>query len=111
MCTDSVKFLFSDKFTMSVANNLELLSDPGFDRRSVATGTRRPRSHHSHDHHNSGSGSDREMDDDGRGSHHPIYLFIYLAGILVDNIESGWATTIRKVFTHVNVYIILHHIC
>ena len=56
MCIDSVKFLFSDKFTMSVVNDEARMS------RSVALGSRRPGSHHSRDRHNSGSGSDRDME-------------------------------------------------
>ena len=62
-CIDSVKFLFSDKFTMSVANNLELLSSPGSGHQSEGSGSRRSGSHPSRDCHNSGSGSDREMED------------------------------------------------
>ena len=71
MCTDSEKFFFSDKFTMSVVNDLKLLSSPGLGCRSAASGSRRSGSHHSHDHHNSGSGSDRDMEDDNDSSHHP----------------------------------------
>ena len=72
MCTDSVKFLFSDKFTMSVANNLELLSNPHSYRQSVASGSRGSRSHYSCDRHNSGSRSDRDIEDgDDTNSHHP----------------------------------------
>ena len=73
-CTDSVKFLFSDKFTKSsIANEFDLLRSRGSDHQSMAQRSNGSRSHHSHDHHNSGSGSDRYMEDndDGRGSHQP----------------------------------------
>ena len=70
MCIDSVKFLFSDKFTMSVGNDLELLSRPGLGHQSVASGSRRSGSCLSHDRHNSGSESDRGMEDVNVGSQH-----------------------------------------
>ena len=65
---DSVKFLFSHKFTISVANNLGLLESPGSGHQSVASGSRRSGSHLSCDRHNSGSESDRDMEDVDAGS-------------------------------------------
>ena len=65
---DSFKFLFVDKFTMSVANNLGLLESPGSGHQSVASGSRRSGSHLSCDRHNSGSESDRDMEDVDAGS-------------------------------------------
>ena len=62
-CIDSVKILFSDKFTMSVSNNLGLLESPGLGHQSVASWSRRSGSHLSHDHYNSGFESDRGMED------------------------------------------------
>ena len=52
---------------MSVANDLGLLERPGSGHQSVASGSRRSRSHLSCGHHNSGSESDRGMEnvDDG----------------------------------------------
>ena len=72
MCTDSVKFLFSDKFRRGVANNLELLSSPRSYSQSVASGSNRFRSLYSHDCHNSGSGSNKDIEEGGdTNSHHP----------------------------------------
>ena len=69
MCTDNVKFLFSDKCTMSLTKVLEFLSSLHTEHQSVASGSR---SHHSRDHHNSG-GSDRDNmeEEDDIKSHHP----------------------------------------
>ena len=69
MCTDSIKFPFSDKFTMSVVNNLELLSSPCSYCQSVASGSRKSRSCLSNDLNISGSESDRGEEDDNDGSH------------------------------------------
>ena len=55
---------------MSVANDLGLLESIGSGHRSVASGSRRPRSHLSCGRHNSGSESDRGMEDDNAGSQH-----------------------------------------
>ena len=70
-CIDSVKFLFSDKFTMSVANNLGLLeSDHNLvGHQSVASGSRKSRSCLGNDRNISGSESDRGEEDDNDGSH------------------------------------------
>ena len=68
MSIDSFKFLFVDKFTKSVANNLGLLESPGSGHQSVASGSRRSGSHLSCDRHNSGSESDRDMEDVDAGS-------------------------------------------
>ena len=69
MCTDSVKFLFSDKCTMSInsCRELDFLTSPHTLCQSVALGSR---SHYSHDGHN-GGGLDRDMyvDDDIANCH------------------------------------------
>ena len=65
---DSVKFLYSDKLTMSIENNSGLLSSPGLGCQSVASGSRRSGSHLSHDCHNSVSESNRGMEDENVGS-------------------------------------------
>ena len=68
MCTDSVKFLFSDKCTMSVNREIDFLSSPHTEPQSGASGSR---SHYSCDHPYAG-GSHRDMDvDDGVASRHP----------------------------------------
>ena len=60
---DSVKFLFSDKFTISVVNDLGILEmSPGLGCQSVASGSRRSGSHFNCDLHNSGSESERGME-------------------------------------------------